>query len=264
MNPDIERSLQLVIDTYKGFREELLGAFGHVDFSLKPDKSQVTDLDKKVEITLKAKLESTFPQFGFQGEETGKTGNTDEFWLVDPIDGTSSFIRGLANSTNMAAFIVDKQPVAAVIYNFVLDDLYTAIAGQGADWNGKKMSVSSRPIDSGFVDNMRSTVYTDVRNVLISEGIRVHQPAGASGQALSSVASGKIEGVVNINSLSASHDNAPGILMIKESGGTVVNLESDSDWDIYTNSYAAGSPAFVDVIHKNLEALKLITRNNTR
>lgn len=126
-------SQQLVIETFLGFREELMRSYGNIEHHSKSDGSPVTDLDVKIETSLKAKLAARYPEIGFYGEETGKVaGSIDATWVIDPIDGTSSFIHGLSYCTNMAGLVVEGVTVASVIYQFVSDDLYTAIRGEGA------------------------------------------------------------------------------------------------------------------------------------
>lgn len=246
----IAQSLDLVIAVYKGFRDELMASYGDIDFTLKPDHSQLTELDIKVETTLKSRLSDTFPEFGFQGEETGKLGNTKAFWLADPIDGTISFIRGLPNCTNMAALIVNNQPVAAVIYNFPEDQLYTAIAGQGAFKNGQPIHVSSRPITNTYIDNWNSSLYSDIYQFVKPHGIRTLQPIGASGRSFSLIAEGKLDGGILIKSPAAVHDRAPGALIITEAGGEIVTFDT-TEWDIYTENYLIGAPAVAAFFRDN-------------
>lgn len=238
---DVQRSLELVISVYKDFRAELMESYGTIDFTLKPDNSQLTELDIKVETTLKARLQQEFPYYGFQGEETGKNGDSEKFWLVDPIDGTISFIRGLPNCTNMAALIIERQPVAAVIYNFAEDELYTAIKGQGAFKNGQPIHVSAREINNSYIDNWNSTLYNDVYTLVKPYGIRTLQSIGASGRSFSLIAEGKLDGGILIDGPAAAHDRAPGALLIQEAGGEIVSFEP-GDWSIDTENYVIANP----------------------
>lgn len=99
-------SQQLVIDVFKGFRDELMAVYGNVEHDSKGDGSQVTLLDVKVEEALKARLRAAFPEIGFHGEETEDVvGSENALWVVDPIDGTSSFTHGLPYCTNMAGLV---------------------------------------------------------------------------------------------------------------------------------------------------------------
>src|ERR1700744_4484405 len=145
MNRDvIELSTQLVIDTFKGFHDELLASFGNIAFERKSDYSPVTVLDVKIEKSLKSKLAKAFPEIGFKGEETGYQEGSQHFWLVDPIDGTKPFVRGWPYATCMAVLISDGQAVASVIYDFYNNKLFTAVKGEGAFCNGLPIHVSDR------------------------------------------------------------------------------------------------------------------------
>lgn len=256
IDDDARRSMQLVIDTFRGFRDELLSHYGNVGHTLKSDKSQVTELDIKVENRLRDVLADAFPDYGFRGEETGVTGSTDVFWLVDPIDGTTSFIRGLPNCTNMAALIIGDQPVMSVIYNFFEDVLYTAVAGQGAYRNDVKIQVSNRTVADSFVDNLSSSTYTQLRSMLGPIGIRLLQPLGAAGRSFSLLAEGKIEGAIALNSLAGMHDKAPGALLVREAGGELITFDNESTWNIHTDNYIASTPQLAGFVREHISELK--------
>lgn len=251
----IAKSQQLVVDVFKGFREELMASFGQSEFSLKADASQVTELDVIIEQTLKNKLTESFPQFGYQGEETGKSGNESQFWLVDPIDGTSSYIRGLPLCTNMAALIDDGQVVAAVIYDFVGDVLYTAVKGEGAFANGQQIKVcSTREKNNLFVYSLSGYRFEELRAILAMTGMKSFYPVGAAGHAYTLLARGKIDGVVVLNSRTGVHDNAPGLLLVAEAGGEV--LPFDGRNDIYTQEFIIGSQEVVRLAESCSENLQ--------
>jgi len=252
----VEQSLGLVIDIYKSFREELLSSYGHVDFVLKADNSQVTELDLRIEKTLKQKLGVAYPQFGFRGEETGIEGSTDSFWLVDPIDGTSSFIRGLANCTNMAALIIDRKPVATVIYNFVTDELYTAIDGEGAYKNSQRIHVSERLVKGSLVECFNPDSYAAVRTILRPLWTRTYSSLGAAGHTFSCIAEGKYDGAINIGIGASMHDIVPGMLLIKEAGGEVVSFDTADEWDIDTEQFFVGTPPLAAVFREHADQLK--------
>lgn len=72
-------------------------------------------------------------------------------WLVDPIDGTAHFIRGIPFCTTMVALIEDNQVVMSVIHDIANNDTYWAIRGQGAYRNGERIYVSDRPLKQGLV-----------------------------------------------------------------------------------------------------------------
>jgi len=244
---NISDSHQLVVDVFKGFRQELMTQYGVISHTRKADMTQVTELDIKIEQSLKDQLTRSFPELGFQGEETGKFGNEQQFWLVDPIDGTSSFIRGLPFCTNMAALIDDNQTVAAIIYDFVNDVLYTAIKGEGAYRNQQKMHIDvDRQSGNLSIYSLTNHRFNDLSTTMLNAGIKCFYPFGAAGHSYAMLAEGKIDGVSVLNTKTGAHDNAPGMLLVREAGGDVISF-SERD-DIYVHEFVAGSPMVMDLI----------------
>ncbi|MDB5176842.1 MAG: inositol monophosphatase, monophosphatase [Candidatus Saccharibacteria bacterium] len=222
---EITSSQQLVIDTFLGFRDELRSSFGNVKYTSKKDTSPVTELDVKVEHTLKEKLLAQFPTIGFHGEETDDVvGTSNALWIVDPIDGTSSFVHGLPYCTNMAALIADGDIVASVIYDFVNDELFTARRGEGAFKNGQPIRVADEPLDNSMVFS-GSFAYKNLYHLLQPHGIGVYAPIGASGYEYTRLAQGNIQAVTKLNCKSQIHDNVPGMLLVQEAGGVIVPFE---------------------------------------
>lgn len=248
-------SQQIVIDVFRGFRDELLGTFGKIDYSRKADNSQVTELDVRIETTLKQSLFERYPDFGFQGEETGTSGSRGTYWLVDPIDGTSSFIRGLPFCTNMAALIHNGTTVLSVIYDFVNDKLYTAQKDNGSFCDGEPISINKDRESGDFV------LYSLTRRnlPLLSEameaiGARIFLPIGAAGYDYIQVASGTIDGLAILFSLSGAHDNAPGLLLCEEAGAEVF-MYDEGQQGIDRHEFIVGSPKLIEAIeHSGLLA----------
>ncbi len=183
-----------------------------------------------VEEELKKALLGFDGAIGFQGEETGAQGNPDTYWLADPIDGTIMFIRGLPTCTNMIALIDDGQPVLSVIYNFVLDEWYQAIAGQGAFLNGQPIRVSSTQQLSGAVFaaevDVRRNDNRDFFATLWDCGV-VNLNLVCAGYEFAHVATGKIAGRITKYAWAASYDLAPGVLLVQEAGGYVATPERE-------------------------------------
>ena len=242
--------LALVQEVFKGFRNELLFVFGNIEHTSKSDNSPVTTFDVKVEEELKARLAESFPDIGFQGEETGASGNRDTYWLVDPIDGTSSFIRGLPFSTNMAALVHNEHVIAAVIYDFVHDAMYTARKSHGAFKNGQQIHVNTtRAAGDLIVYSLTRTKFGLIQEAMAEIGIRLLLPIGAPGHEYVMLAEGKIDGVVVLSSSKGLHDNAPGLLLIEEAGGVL--LPYDDQKGVYRNQFIVGSPAVIDLIERS-------------
>jgi myo-inositol-1(or 4)-monophosphatase len=250
-NQQIVDSQSLVVDVFKGFREELLSVFGKWEHTSKADYSPVTVYDVKVEEALKAKLAESFPEIGYEGEETGPSGSRETYWLVDPIDGTSSFIRGLPFSTNMGALVHEGVVIASVIYDFVHDDLYTALKGKGAFKNGQRIYINtSRKEGELFFYSMTRQKFGHIQEVLAELKMRALLPVGASGHSYTLLAEGKIDGIVNLRfNHHGLHDNAPGVLLVEEAGG--IMLSYDDETGVYRSQFIIGTPLVVDLIERS-------------
>lgn len=254
----IRDSQQLVIETFKSFREELLRSYGNIEHLAKHDGSPVTELDIRIEETLKNKLHEKYPEIGFQGEETGTAASTSgALWIVDPIDGTSSFMHGLPYCTNMAGLVVDGVIIASVIYQFVSDDLYTALRGEGAYRNNERIYVKNTKLDDSIVF-ASSFVYKNVYPVLQPYGIALYAPLGASGYEFTRLAQGSIQAVTKLHCGSKVHDNVPGVLLVEEAGGKIISFEGDA-YNYETVNFVACTPNIAGVIaDKYKEILDII------
>jgi myo-inositol-1(or 4)-monophosphatase len=244
----IRGAQNLVAGVFMGFREELLEVFGNIEYTSKPDHSPVTMYDVKVEEVLKTRLAAAYPEMGFEGEETGASGNRDTYWLVDPIDGTSSFIRGLPFSTNMAALVHEGAVIAAVIYDFVNDTMYSALKGKGAYKNGVPIRVNtSRGPGNLFIYSMTPSKISSVQEAL--NELKMLMPVGAAGHSFMMLAEGKIDGIVNLAKGRGLHDNAPGVFICEEAGAEL--LPYDEETGVYRSQFIIGSPVVVELIEKS-------------
>lgn len=117
---------------------------GEFTVHTKADKTPVTEVDIKCEEAIKQLLTERFPGYGFYGEETGSSGlHQPYYWLVDPIDGTKSFIRNSPYFSTQIALIHQQEFVLGVSNAPGMGELAVAIKGQGATLNGTPASVSA-------------------------------------------------------------------------------------------------------------------------
>lgn len=108
----------------------------------------VTEYDRRVEDVLIEGLKKRFPDHRMLGEESASEANRKEAlddrptWIIDPIDGTINFVRGVKFIAISVALVVRKELKIGIIYNPCMDEMYTAIAGQGTFLNGERVRVS--------------------------------------------------------------------------------------------------------------------------
>ncbi len=223
----VKDTLQAIHAKLQELRPALLANHGTIAHVKKADNSSLTELDMQVEKELIATIKSADSTVGFFGEEYGQQGSTDRFWTIDPIDGTEAFIRGLPFCTNMLAYIDHGEVQAAVIYNFVLDEYYQAIKGQGATCNGVPIHVSKRDISHACIEfEIRHTEQAD-RDMYFELPKFSTVKFSAAGFGFCQVARGSTEARVSYNAYGKIWDYAPGSLLVAEAGGIVANVGHD-------------------------------------
>ncbi len=114
----------------------------HVD--CKTQNDFVTDADKASEDLIRSILLKACPEDGFLGEESGTTGDeTKGMWVVDPIDGTTNFIRSIPPYSISIAYMEGGQPRAAAVYAPLTNEMFSAYEGGGAFLNGQPIHVTA-------------------------------------------------------------------------------------------------------------------------
>lgn len=134
---------------------------GHANFC--------TETDEKIQEFLIEQLGEILPEASFLGEEEGKdefTGNmkTGYVFVIDPIDGTSNFIYSYRPSAVSIGLLLDGKPYIGVVYNPFDDEMYHAVAGQGAYMNGERIMSSQRPLDSSLAVFGTAPYYTELQD----------------------------------------------------------------------------------------------------
>lgn len=109
----------------------------------------VTETDQQIEKLLIDSLSKQFPDHKFIGEESVAEGSQCSLtncptWIIDPIDGTMNFVHSFPHSCISIALFVNQKPSIGIIYNPVLNQLFTARKGKGAFLNGERITVSGR------------------------------------------------------------------------------------------------------------------------
>ena len=141
---DLARALEVAVEAARVAGRIALGYYhGRFDVMLKPDRTPVTQADREAEQAIEKILAGAFPHWGFLGEEFGGRGDSEVRWIVDPIDGTKNFVRGIPFWATLIGLEDHGEVVAGVIHNPVSDELYTASRGGGAFLNGAALRVSS-------------------------------------------------------------------------------------------------------------------------
>jgi histidinol-phosphatase len=129
----------------------------------KPDLTPVSDADKAAEDLVRTQLRRTRPRDAVVGEEFAPTGRSHRQWVVDPIDGTKNFVRGVPVWATLLALLADGEPVVGVVSAPALGRRWWAARGTGA-WTGRSLS-SARRLHVSAVSRLgdASLSYSDLR-----------------------------------------------------------------------------------------------------
>jgi len=199
-----------------------------VEVDTKSDQSPVTIADRGAETMLRARIERRFPDHAILGEEYGATGPAGAScrWILDPVDGTQSFVHGVPLFATLIGVEVDGEAQVGVVYFPALDEMIHAARGLGARWNGRpcRVSATSTLAAATFcytaVDGFLRTGRREALDRLLAATRTQRGWGDAYAHAL--VATGRadlaIEPVMNI------WDNAPLLPILEEAGGRF------SDW----------------------------------
>ncbi len=186
----------------------------------------VTELDGKTEQIIANRLQREFPQYGFLGEEGHRQERKAGFWVVDPIDGTTNYVRRIPVFAVSIGLVVEEEAVVGVVYQPLTDELFAASKGCGATLNGEPIHVSAVDqigralVGSGFPYN----AWTSERDNLVQWGRAVKQTfavycSGVAALGLCDVAAGRIDGYWELHL--HPWDIDAGACIVREAGGIV-------------------------------------------
>lgn len=203
-------------------------------FEAKGKADFVTEIDLAAEEEIIGSLQKTYPDHAFLCEESGRSGPEDaeHLWIIDPLDGTSNFMRGIPHFCVSIACVSKGRLEHAVILDPIRQEEFTASRGRGAQLNGRRMRVSSRSelrdslIGTGtpFLGHCDDQLDWYVKGLATiagqSMGIR---RMGSAALDLAYVAAGRLDGFweAGLNPW----DIAAGTLLIRESGGLVTDFK---------------------------------------
>jgi histidinol-phosphatase len=196
----------------------------------KPDASPVTEADRAAERLVRELIESKFPGDGIIGEEFGAVRQeASRRWIVDPIDGTRTFVRGVPFFGCLLALEEDHEPVIGVMYFPALEETIYAARGEGTWWNGRRALVSDvTSLDSALllttdVDSIKRQGYEDGFHRLRSRAGMLRTWGDCYGHAL--VATGRAE--IMLDPLMSVWDAAALKPIIDEAGGVFTNWRGE-------------------------------------
>jgi myo-inositol-1(or 4)-monophosphatase len=223
--------LDVAIETAREAGAILLAEFDRpVKISYKGEVDIVTQADRRSEQAIVSRLRTHFPKHAIVAEEGGGRESESPFrWHVDPLDGTTNFAHGYPCFAVSLGLEEAGELIAGVIFQPVSGELFTAIKGEGAYLNQKKIEVSrieklaTSLLSTGFpsvkrAQNPNIRYYWDF--TLRSHGVRRD---GSAAMDLAAVACGRFEGFWEFGL--HTWDTAAGVLLVREAGGTVTQFD---------------------------------------
>ncbi|MCS6908154.1 MAG: inositol monophosphatase family protein [Anaerolineales bacterium] len=186
----------------------------------------VTELDGQAEQIIAERLQSEFPHYGFLGEEGHRRESQKGFWVVDPIDGTTNYIRHIPVFAVSIGLVIGNEPVVGVVYQPMTNELFAAFSGGGATLNGQPIRVSQVDslgkalLGSGFPYD----AWTSQRDNLLQWGRAVKSAfavycTGVAALGLCDVAAGRLDGYWELHL--HPWDIDAGACIVREAGGVV-------------------------------------------
>lgn len=229
--------------------------------NFKGDRTPVTNADREAEKLIRQKINTHFPDHGIIGEEFGVENRDSEVvWVLDPIDGTQSFIHGVPFYTTLIGILINNKPEIGVIYAPALDELISAATDEGCSFNGEPAGV--RPCNSLKEATFLTTEVTTFaqhgfekpfRELLNST--RIHRTWGdAYGHMM--VAIGRAD--IMIDPILSIWDAAALLPVIQESGGSFTDVYGNKSIEtgnaISTSTSLA--PQILSIFEKNQDHVK--------
>ena len=249
--------LQAALAAAEAAAEDIMHYYrGNFEVELKQDQTPVTVADRRAEEIIKGILLKAFPDHGFYGEESGgDQTDADYLWLVDPIDGTKSFVGGYGMFSTQIALMHQGELLLGVSSAPAHGELASAVRGAGAELNGVPAHISdiSRLLDASIsTGNLQSLARSDkwsglgsifaVVNRMRGYGDYYHYHRLAAGQ-LDAV----IESDVNILDIAALY------VIVTEAGGLFTDLEGQPV-GMDTTSVLAATPGLHPLLLERLNA----------
>ena len=233
------------------------GRIHKIQFKSPNQLNLVTEVDRFCEKTVFSILRKKYPNYNLWGEESGQGKIQSKYtWLVDPLDGTTNYAHGYPFFCCSIALLKNSEPIAGVIYDALRDECFTATKGCGAFLNGKRLRVSKTKtlaeslVCTGFAYRVLETHYNFdnfKRFVLKARGVRRD---GSAALNLAYLAAGRFDGFWERGV--QAWDIAAGVLLIREAGGKVTDINGKPWRLLAENALASNGP-----IHKQIfEILK--------
>ncbi|WP_299496945.1 inositol-1-monophosphatase [uncultured Shewanella sp.] len=244
--------------------QTIVRAFAELDrieVSSKGINDYVTNVDKEAESTIVYQIRKAYPDHTIIGEEKGenRVGNSDYVWIIDPLDGTNNFVRGIPHFAVSIAMQFKGKTEVAVVYDPIRDELFSAVRGKGAKLNDFRIRVNKSTdfnnaiIGTGFPFKAKqhTETYMNMFSEVFSQCADLRR-AGSAALDLAYLGAGRLDGFFEIGL--KPWDIAAGDLIVREAGGTVTDLTGNHNY-LSSGNIIAGSPKATTTMVKSFRPL---------
>lgn len=221
--------LNIAFDAVKNVRKLVVNSLENlesVNIREKAKNDFVTEVDKQAEQAIIDAIHDSYPDHAILGEESGKIGEHEYVWIIDPIDGTTNFFHGHPHFSTTIAIKYKNKIEHGLTYDHLRQELFTASRGAGAYLNNKRIRVSKHEtimgalIGMGFIPKKTEFLPASLKisETLLPQTAGMRR-SGSSALDLAYVASGRLDAFWEFGL--SSWDIAAGSLLIKEAGGMI-------------------------------------------
>lgn len=240
----------IIVRGFENQSELMIEAKGSNDY--------VTRIDKEAEQAIIRKIQQSFPEHSFVGEEGGVVEGDDDFkWIIDPLDGTINFIKGIPHFAVSIALMHKGRLDQAVVFDPIRGELFTASKGGGAQLNGFRIRASkAKELNQTILATALPFKNKDSVPAYLESFSKIYMQAGdirrcgSAALDLAYVAAGRYDGYWEKGV--KPWDIAAGELLVRESGGLVTDYSGGND-PMHKGEIVAGSPKVVQTLVKYLK-----------
>ena len=246
----ISANLNIIIKAAEKTSKALIRDFGEIEklqVSIKGPSDFVSNADTKAEKIIIEELKNARPNYSIISEEDGSEINKDtqNVWIIDPIDGTTNFLHGIPHFAISIALKSKNEIVCGVIYDPIKDEMFYAEKNSGAYFNNHRIKVSKRKNLEDCIFAMGGNDEETLKNKTITN--KTIRKSGSAALDMAYVAAGRYDGYFqkNLNLW----DIAAGIIIVKEAGGQTNTVDLNKIKNI---NIIASSSSISEKLSKNL------------
>ena len=217
----ISANLRIMIKAAEKASKTLIRDFGEIEklqVSIKGPADFVSSSDKKSEKTIIQELLKSKKKYSFLTEESGKitSSDTNNIWIIDPIDGTTNYLHGIPHFAISIALKSNNEIIAGVIFDPIKNEIFYAEKNNGAYFNNQRIRVSKKK-------KVEHCLFATGGRKEVKNSLNVRK-SGSAALDMAYVAAGRYDGYFQ-NNLHL-WDIAAGIILIKEAGGKINKIDS--------------------------------------